>query len=123
MTISEFLESYGNESAVGTLAGAPAISQQGRDRRTLKDVWRLESFSSQALSLLGLLSLLDPDRIGEQVLKNIVPETSVPDFPVDPKSYSNAQTQLTKSLLICSSKETNHLTLHRLVHAVALDHM
>lgn len=123
MTISEFLETYGSEPSVETLAGAPAISHQERDRRTLRDVWRLESFSHQAMSLLGLLSLLDPDRTGEQVLKTNVPKGLVAYYPTDSATYNEARTELTKSSLIRRSKETNHLTLHRLVQEVTIDQM
>lgn len=121
MTISEFLATFGKEPSIADLAGAPAISQQERSRRTLMTVWRFESFSTEALNLLGLLSLLDPDRIGETVLQTNIPLDIVPDYPSDAKSYNAARAELTKSSTVERIKEKNHLRLHRLVQEVALD--
>lgn len=124
MIVSEFLSSYDEKSTVESLTEASAISQQNKDRRSLREIWKLETFTSQALSLLKLLSLLDPDRIEEHMLRTAHLQISRPsNYSKDLEAYENARTELTKSSLIRRNKEIDQLTLHRLIQKVALDQM
>lgn len=124
ITVGEFLANYGAFPSVEVLKNAAPIVRQDRDRQTLSTVWQLEKFSPTALSLLGLLALLDPDRISEALLTQNVPAHVVEAYPLSGgMAFIDARTELLKASMVKRHVETKHLSLHRLVQEVAQNQM
>ena len=124
ITVREFLANYGGYPSVEVFKNAVPIVRQDRDRQTWSSVWKLEKFSPKVLSLLGVLALLDPDRISEALLTQNVPAHILEDYPLaGGMAFIDARTELLKASMVKRHVETKHLSLHRLVQEVALDQM
>jgi hypothetical protein len=61
------------------------------------------------------MSLLDPDRIQEEILIGGASEVAMTDFPKEPGEYQEARSELTKSSLIRRNKKQKTIRVHRLI--------
>jgi hypothetical protein len=116
LTFAECLKAYEDESLV-TETRNLIVAPTGNDR-PLTTVWALDTLSPGALSLLQILSVLDPDVVAESLLtpKNII--RSLPDYPSS-DAYIDTRSELTKASLIRRNKQEKSLTVHRMVQETA----
>lgn len=71
LSFTEFLEMYGKENAHAQLFKLQVGRLKSRTQydHTIASVWALEGLGDGAASLLGVLSLLDPDGIPEYIVE------------------------------------------------------
>ena len=71
LSFTEFLSMYGKESAHAQLFKAQVGQLKSRTQydHTIASVWALDGLEDGAASLLGVLSMLDPDGIPEYILE------------------------------------------------------
>lgn len=124
MTLKEFLEFYEKEtSKVAVAKDNPAFLRDNYYRHSLFTVWAFETLNSQALTILQIISFLNPNRIQEYLFADTVPENAPSNFPSDATEYILARKELTKVSLVRRIKEDNELIVHRLVQDVVQTHM
>lgn len=123
MTIEEFLTEYGDSPLFAELKRVEDMPQQDQYKFTLSSVWGFENFSPSALSLVNLLSVMDPDQIVESILDRNISQDVLQDYPVSSAAYINARTELLKTSLVRRNKDEKVLSLHRLVQEVAKSKM
>lgn len=85
----------------------------------LATVWKMETLSPAAKTLLDTLSFLDPVQIREQLFTNIYHDHGVLGFPKDRASFRGARSELMRSSLVKWNKEGFDLTLHGVGQDVA----
>ncbi|KAL8992914.1 MAG: hypothetical protein Q9188_007466 [Gyalolechia gomerana] len=85
----------------------------------LATVWKMETLSPAAKTLLDILSFLDPAQIREQLFTNIYHDHGVLGFPKDRASFRGARSELMRSSFVKWNKEEFDLTLHGVVQDVA----
>ncbi|KAL9628452.1 MAG: hypothetical protein Q9164_007271 [Protoblastenia rupestris] len=113
----EFLDFYNREGA-RTLYTMEGEEQRFGDlgyNRTLATVWALDRLAPGALALFRIISLLDPDRIPEMILKEGSSSVQDPNYPTDGRRYLKARAQLIKSSLITVNDKQQSLIVHRVV--------
>jgi hypothetical protein len=90
---------------------------------TISTVWAVEQLPKAAAALLKVLSLLDPDRIPEDLLTEGARYVPLEDYPLKKSAYYDARAELLRSSLITRNMETNELRIHRLVQEVVREKM
>ncbi|CAN9210774.1 unnamed protein product [Alternaria alternata] len=87
----------------------------------------LGGLPSASLSILQMVSFLDPDRVPEDILKSGISIQSVAGFPRTMKDYFDARLKLMQSSLIELQPATDHkpeaISLHRIIQDVARDNL
>ncbi|EGX95344.1 NB-ARC and TPR domain protein [Cordyceps militaris CM01] len=78
-----------------------------------------DSLAPSSLGLLSLISMLDPDRIPEVIVKSACSNASLEDFPQCLAAYFQARAQLLQTSLINQNPETGDIWVHRIVQDVA----
>lgn len=99
--------------------------QDDRDQTEILSVFAqigLKGLSIESLGLLGMISILDPDRIPETVLLGACGE-GIDGFPNSKEGYYKARKQLLQASLIERDAVTDELSLHRIVQAVTRSNM
>lgn len=122
MTIEEFLSTEGSGPLLAQLQKVEGMPPQDQYALTISTVWRFESFNEQALSLINMLSIMDPDGIAESILCQADGQKNIRTYP-NASQYIDARTELIKTSLIVRDKEEKQLSLHRIVQDVARHHM
>lgn len=92
-------------------------------KQTVASVWMLEALKKPALTLLQVLSFLDPDRIQEGILIQDTKNIKLPDYPKSKVSYLDARTELIQSSLISYDIKSSELRIHRLVQDVVREQL
>ncbi|KAF5969746.1 tetratricopeptide repeat domain-containing protein [Fusarium bulbicola] len=92
-------------------------------KHTVATAWSLEHASEKALALLNVLSLLDPDRIPEEILIDGAKDVKLSNYPAKKHIYFKARTELIHASLIKRNMATNELQIHRLVQQVVRQRM
>ncbi|KAG5772055.1 hypothetical protein H9Q72_001668 [Fusarium xylarioides] len=92
-------------------------------QHTVATAWALEHLSEKARALLDVLSLLDPDRIPEEILMDAAKDVKLSNYPAKKHIYFKARTELIHASLIKRNMATNELQIHRLVQQVVRQRM
>jgi hypothetical protein len=120
LTLSEFLELYTNHEEHASLYETKFDTNLVTYPHSLSTVWAFEKLKPHARELLELISFLDPDSIGEDLLI----EASVmllSDGAQSKKSaYIEARTDLLQSSLVQRDKQRKQLSVHRIVQEVII---
>lgn len=87
-------------------------------QHTIGTAWAIERLSPFAFALLKVLSVLDPDRIPEELLTDGAKEVELPNYPVKKQQYFTARADLIHLSLVTRNMATNELKVHRLVQDV-----
>ena len=115
LRLPEFMESYEDASEQAELHQEKYSISQNDYPYTISTVWAFESLSRATTSLLGALSLLDPDGIPELMFSEIPSGLSLGEFPTKPAAYRKARTELLQASLLKRHQDRNDLIIHRLV--------
>lgn len=116
LSLRDFLEYY--EEDAKRLQEMPVPGLKTVYNQTIASVWAIESLPDEALALLQVLSLLDPDRIPEELLTEGAKHVKLPHYPVKKAAYFDARTELIRSSLITRNIDLNEIRIHRLVQDV-----
>ncbi|KAL9028780.1 MAG: hypothetical protein Q9196_002903 [Gyalolechia fulgens] len=90
---------------------------------TLGTTWAVEQLDVSAYTLLKVLSVLDPDRIPEELLLDGVKRVELPNYPVKRSVYINARAELIYSSMVTRNMATNELRIHRIVQDIVRQKM
>ncbi|EEP77378.1 predicted protein [Uncinocarpus reesii 1704] len=120
LTLPEFFELYTDHEEHASLYETNFDTNLTTYRHSLSTVWAFEKLKPQARQLLELISFLDPDAIGEELLT----EASVKLFSEVTKfekcHYIEARTDLLQSSLVQRDKKKQQISVHRIVQDVVL---
>jgi hypothetical protein len=121
LTLKEFEGWYEEDSK--HLHGLKVTTGPSNYRHTIATAWTVEQLSAPALALLQVLSLLDPDRIPEEVLMKGAKDVKLRNYPTKKHGFFNARAELIHISLVSRNMATNELKVHRLVQAVVRQQM
>ncbi|KAM3476171.1 hypothetical protein MY8738_007067 [Beauveria namnaoensis] len=117
--------SYSDCLALLDDSGIEQIGSTGMIMSTPEQVYSVssklgfDSLAPNSLGLLCLISMLDPDRIPEVIVKSACSSASLEDFPQGLAAYFRARAQLLQTSLINQNPETGDIWVHRIVQKVA----
>jgi hypothetical protein len=89
--------------------------QNSASNQTVSSVWALEGLSQPATALLQVLSLLDPERVPEDILVRDTEKVGLPHYPKTDTAYRIARTKLIKGFLVSREAERKELRIHPLL--------
>ncbi|QLI66908.1 uncharacterized protein G6M90_00g032140 [Metarhizium brunneum] len=115
LTLSEFLELYADHEEHANLYETKFDTNLVTYRHSLSTVWALEKLKPQARQLLELVSFLDPDVIGEDLLMEVSANLFSEGAQFKKSSYIEARADLLQSSLVQRDKTKQQLTVHRIV--------
>ncbi|GAB0138585.1 hypothetical protein EsDP_00006814 [Epichloe bromicola] len=115
LTLSEFLELYADHEEHANLYETKFDTNLVTYRHSLSTVWALEKLKSQARQLLELVSFLDPDVIGEDLLMEASAKFFSDGAQFRKSSYIEARADLLQSSLVQRDKKKQQITVHRMV--------
>ncbi|KAF5003988.1 hypothetical protein FDECE_9488 [Fusarium decemcellulare] len=121
LSVDEFLEYHEEPSFFAHIYGSTEVGEpsDASSRRTLYDIWsfdKIQRSCPQAICLIEVLSLLDPDAVSETILAASKPVVDIlADYPSSPEEYDTARNLLIKSSLIKRDMNRKILSIHRLV--------
>lgn len=118
--LSEFFELYRNHEEHASLYQTKFDTNLVTYRHSLSTVWAFEKLRPQARQLLELISFLDPDVIGEDLLMEASVELLSDGAQFKKSSYIEAQTDLLQSSLVQRDKQKQQLSVHRIVQDTIL---
>lgn len=87
-------------------------------KHTVGTAWALDQLSPEALCLLNVLSILDPDRIPEELLMDGAKDTGLLNYPAQNYVYFKARAELIHASLVTRNMAANEIRIHRLVQEV-----
>ncbi|KAK1143739.1 hypothetical protein N8T08_006140 [Aspergillus melleus] len=120
LTLSEFLELYTDHEEHASLYETKFDTNITTYRHSLSTVWAFEKLKPQARQLLELISFLDPDVIGEDLLVEAAMELLSDGGHFRKSSYIEARTDLLQSSLVQRDKQKQQVSVHRIVQDVIL---
>ena len=92
---------------------------QANYQHTVGTAWAVDQLSASTRSLLQVLSVLDPDRIPEELLAvDGRKEVELPNYPIKKDEYFNARAELINTAFVTNNMATKELRIHRLVQDV-----
>ena len=120
MSFKEFFGYYEKEVHISEITRDHPGLQLNHHNHTLFTTWALEDLDREALDLLNVLSLLDPDRVDEFIfdVEDDAPSLTL-SIPKTTSSYLAARTLLFTCSLIKRNLDQDYLVIHRLVQDVA----
>lgn len=121
LTFKDFEDWYG-EDAKG-LHYLRVSGMRTSYQHTIGTAWAVEQLSDSALALLNVLSILDPDRIPEEILMDGANELNLLNYPSRKHKYFSARAELIHVSLITRNMATNEIRIHRLVQEVVRQKM
>lgn len=92
-------------------------------RHSLSTVWAFEKLKPPARQLLELISFLDPDVIGEDLLMAASTELFSDGLQSKKSNYIEARSELLQSSLVYRDKQMQQVSVHRLVQDAILTTM
>lgn len=119
ITLSEFLELYMDHEEHASLYETKFDTNLVTYRHSLSTVWAFGKLKPQSQQFLELISFLDPDSIGEDLLEASV-EILSEGTPFKKSNYIEARTDLLQSSLVQRHKQKQHISVHRIVQDVIL---
>lgn len=120
LTLSEFLELYADHEEHASLYETKFDTNLITYRHSLSTVWALEKLKPQARHLLELISFLDPDVIGEDLLMTASMELLSDGAKFKKSNYIEARSDLLQSSLVHRDKQRQQISVHRLVQDAVL---
>lgn len=123
MTLPESLAFYEKQPSIAAIAQNHPGSLNDHYKHSLFTVWALEDLNPPTMTILRIMSFLNPDRIRESLFTKHLPRDLPENFPSDNEIYIKARTEMIKVSLVRRNKEANELMLHRLVQDVVQAHM
>ncbi|EER42224.1 tetratricopeptide repeat domain-containing protein [Histoplasma capsulatum H143] len=123
LTLSEFFELYMDHEEHASLYETKFDINLASYRHSLSTVWAFEKLKPQARHLLELISFLDPDVIGEDLLMEASAELLSEGTKFKRSNYIDARTDLLQSSLIQRDKQKQQISVHRVVQDVILASM
>lgn len=121
LTLKEFEEWYDEDSK--HLHGLKTTTGMSNYQHTVATAWTVEQLTAPALALLQVLSLLDPDRIPEEMLVDGAKDVKFQSYPTKKRAFIEARAELLHISLTTKNMATNELKVHRLVQAVVRQKM
>lgn len=115
LTLPEFLELYADHEEHASLYKSKFDTNLITYRHSLSTVWAFEKLKPPARQLLELISFLDPDAIGEDLLMAAVMELFSDGVQLKKSSYIDARSDLLQSSLVHRDKQRQQISVHRLV--------
>ncbi|OIW35543.1 tetratricopeptide repeat domain-containing protein [Coniochaeta ligniaria NRRL 30616] len=121
LTLSEFFELYRDHEEHASLYETKFDTNLITYRHTISTVWAFEKLKPQSRQLLELISFLDPDVIGEDLLMHASMQLLSKDGVQSKKSnYIEARADLLQSSLIHRDKPKRQVSVHRIVQDAIL---
>ncbi|KAF2665940.1 tetratricopeptide repeat domain-containing protein [Microthyrium microscopicum] len=120
LTLSEFLELYKDHEEHASLYETKFDTSLVTYRHSLSTVWAFEKLKPQARQLLELLSFLDPDVTGEDLLMAASADLFSEGTHFKKANYIEARADLLQSSLVQRDKQKQHLSVHRIVQDAIL---
>jgi hypothetical protein len=120
LTLSEFFELYTDHEEHASLYETKFDTSLVTYRHSLSTVWAFEKLKPQARQLLELISFLDPDVIGEDLLMAASAELFSEGVQFKKTSYREARADLLQSSLVKRDKQKQHVSVHRIVQDAIL---
>ncbi|KAM0806780.1 putative Tetratricopeptide repeat domain-containing protein [Seiridium cardinale] len=120
LTLSEFLELYTDHEQHTSLYETKFDSSLVTYPHSLSTVWAFGKLKTQARQLLELISFLDPDVIGEDLLMAASAELFSEGTQFKKSNYIEARTDLLQSSLIRRDKQKQRVSVHRIVQDAVL---
>ncbi|KAK7413111.1 hypothetical protein QQX98_007997 [Neonectria punicea] len=119
MTVDEFLDFYEERAFLTEIYSNQMDSLESQSATGFLDVWSLDKLKAshpEAMALLRILALMDPDSIAEFILICEKPDLKLPEnYPSSKEAYEVARQALLKSSLIKRNLDTQHLSIHRII--------
>lgn len=115
LRLPEFMESYEDAEEQAELHKEKHMIGKSRYPYTISNVWAFESLNTTTSTLLGTLSLLDPDGIPELIFSDIPQGLELAGFPGKAAAYRKARTELLQASLVKRHQDRNDLIVHRLI--------
>lgn len=116
LTLSEFFELYTDYNEHAGLYETKFDTNLVKYGHSLATVWAFEKLKPQARQLLELITFLDPDGIGEDLLMAASAELfSCGSRQFKKTDYIEARAELLQSSLIQRDKKKQHVSVHRMV--------
>jgi hypothetical protein len=120
LTLSEFFELYADHEEHASFYGTKFDTTLVTYGHSLSTVWAFEKLKPQARQLLELISFLDPDVIGEDLLMEASVELLFEGTQFKKSNYIEARTDLLQSSLVQRDKQKQQISVHRIVQDVIL---
>jgi hypothetical protein len=121
LTMSEFIELYMDHEEHASLYETKFDTNLVTYEHSLSTVWALEKLKPQSRQLLELMSFVDPDAIGEELLMEVASKLLQVDGVHFKKSnYIEVRTDLLQSSLIKRDKKKQQVSVHRIIQDVVL---
>jgi hypothetical protein len=120
LTLSEFFELYTDHEEHASLYSTKFDTNLVTYGHSLSTVWASEKLKPQARQLLEVISFLDPDFIGEDLLIAASAELFVEGAKFKKSDYIEARTDLLQSSLVRRDKQKQQISVHRIVQGVIL---
>ncbi|TQV92527.1 tetratricopeptide repeat domain-containing protein [Cordyceps javanica] len=115
LTLAEFLELFTDQEERAALYQTKFDSNLVTYRHSLSSVWAFEKLKPQARKLLELISFLDPDSVGEDLLMEMSAKLLCETPPFKRRNYIDARTDLMQSSLVRRDKQKQQISVHRIV--------
>ncbi|KAK3906405.1 hypothetical protein C8A05DRAFT_40822 [Staphylotrichum tortipilum] len=123
LTLSEFYELYKDQEEHARLYETKFDTSLVTYRHSLSTVWAFEKLKPQARQLLELVSFLDPDVIGDDLLMKASAALRSDGLPFKKGSYIEARAELLQSSLVQRDKQRQRISVHRIVKDAVLTTM
>lgn len=120
LTLSEFYELYTNREEHANLYETKFDTSLVTYHHSISTVWAFEKLKPHARQLLDLISFLDPDAIGEDILMTASLELFSYGTKFKKSNYIEARTDLLQSSLVQRDKQEQQISVHRLVQDAVL---
>lgn len=120
LTLLEFFELYTDHEEHASLYKTKFDTNLVTYRHSLSTVWAFEKLKPQARQLLELISFLDPDVIGEDLLMEASVELLSGGAQFKKSNYIEARTDLLQSSLVQRDKQKRQISVHRIVQDAIL---
>lgn len=123
LTLSEFLELYTDHEEHANLYETKFDANLITYPHSLSTVWAFEKLKPLARQLLELISFLDPDFIGEDLLIEASVVLLSDGAQFKKSAFIEARTDLLQSSLVQRDKQRQQLSVHRIVQDVIMTTM
>ena len=122
LTLRDFEDWYREDSKA--LHNLECKRMQGNYQYTVMTAWAVDQLSASTRSLLQVLSVLDPDRIPDELLHvDGGKEVKLPNYPIKKNEYFNARAELINTAFVKANMFAGELCIHRLVQDVVRQRM
>lgn len=113
--MSEFFELYTDHEEHASLYDTRFDTNLVTYPHTLSTVWAFEKLKPQARKLLELISFLDPDVVGEDLLVEASVKLLSEGAHFKKSNYIEARADLLQSYLVQRDKQKQQISVHRIV--------